>query len=118
MPNAKNILYWESALILATFNFLIQIILKENFLMRFCYGNQFEVFCTLDHDDQTFVIAPGHESGRGGLSGRTRNYAFRTFFKLLPAANSDIFCKWLLFRVAANPALQFCHFVNTDCGYV
>ena len=38
MLNAKNMLYWESAVILATFNFLcfypkrlIRIILKENF---------------------------------------------------------------------------------------
>jgi hypothetical protein len=72
--------------------------------MRFCYGNQFEVFCTLDHDDQTFVIAPGHESGRGGLSGGARNY----FSNCCRLPILIFFATGFLFRVAANPALSFC----------
>ena len=85
---------------------LIRRILKENFLIRFCYGNQFEVFCTLDHDDQSFVIAPRHESGRSRLSGRTRNYAFLTFSGRLPIL--IFFANGFYSGLSANPALQFC----------
>jgi len=98
-------LYWKlSTSCVFVLSHLIRTI--KIFSVRFCYGNQFEVFCTLDHDDQSFVIAPRHESGRSRLSGRTRNYAFPTFSGRLPIL--IFFANGFYSGLSANPALQFC----------
>ena len=98
--------------------------MEENSWWDFVMATSLTFFCTPGHNDKTFVIALRHESGWAQIIKASESSLSQllTFNSQRPdkAEPGQIFfaiCFYSgLFRVAANPALQFCHFVNIDCG--
>ena len=101
---------------------------ERKFLLGFCYGNKFDVFLHSWSQWQNFCNCTQTWIRMGLKYKGLWKFPFSAFktVELLNPKNLTKPClvKYFfaicfysrLFRVAANPALQFCHFVNIDCG--